>query len=154
MAKQNSTRILTADDIWAAKDIEERTVPIPQWDGAVVIRTLSKKQADEMQKLATSEDRHTKQPVVDTDMLVALLFVESMIEPKITLEQYEQMKEKSAVAVALLQREILSASGLSQLAVREADKSPGTEPAASIRILPGSGVEDDESGITDEDVGG
>src|SRR4051812_24435973 len=116
-------RILTAEDIWGAKDIEERTVEIPQWGGAVRIRTLTKKQADDMQARATSTDRHTKQPVVDNDTLVALLFVESMIEPRLTLEDFERLRERSAVAVALLQREILAASGLSQLAISEAAKS-------------------------------
>ena len=146
-------RILTADDIWSAKDIEERTVPIPQWGGAVRIRTLTKRQADEMQAKATSTDRYTKQPVVDNEMLVALLFVESMIEPRITLEDYERLRERSAVAVALLQREILAASGLSQLAVSEADKSNGAGPDIAIRVLPSAGIEDDEGRTQDEDVG-
>jgi hypothetical protein len=146
-------RILTAEDIWGAKDIEERTVEIPQWGGAVRIRTLTKKQADEMQAKATSTDRYTKQPVVDNDMLVALLFVESMIEPSITLDDYERLRERSAVAVALLQREILAASGLSQLAVSEADKSDGTRSDIAIRVLPGTRTEDDEGGTEDEVVG-
>jgi hypothetical protein len=106
-----------------------------------------------MQQRATSTDRHTKQPIVDNDMLVALLFVESMIEPKITLEDYERLRERSAVAIALLQREILAASGLSQLAVSEADKSNGTGPIAAIRVLPGARTEDDEGGTEDEVVG-
>lgn len=149
----DSERMLTAEDIWSAKDIEERIVSIPQWGGSVRIRTLTKKQADAMQTQATSTDRYTKQPVVDNDMLVALLFVESMVEPKITLEDYDRLRERSAVAVALLQREILAASGLSQLAVSEADKSNGARSDTSIRVLPGSRVEDDESGAADQDVG-
>jgi len=149
----NTPRILTAEDIWGAKDIEERTVEIPQWGGAVRIRTLTKKQADEMQARATSTDRYTKQPVVDNDMLVALLFVESMIEPQLTLEDYERLRERSAVAIALLQREILAASGLSQLAVSEADKSNGTRPDIAIRVLPGARTEDDEGGTEDKVVG-
>lgn len=151
MAKQ--PRILTAADIWAAPDIEERTVEIPQWNGAVRIRTLSKKQADKMQAEATSTDRYTKQQVVDNEKFVALIFVESLVEPKITIEDYERLREKSAVAVATLQREILAASGLSQLAVSEADKSDGTRPDPPLRVLPGARIEDDEGGTDSAVVG-
>lgn len=160
MAPVKKPHILTADEIWAANDIEERFVPIPQWgsdeDGnpkGVLIRTLDKLTADRMTAAATRTDPRTKQQETDNDMLVALLFVESMIEPKIDLEGYEKMRKKSAVAVALLQRAILDASGMTAAAIAEATKSAVGQPATALRVLPGARVEDDEGGIAEANVG-
>lgn len=151
--KTDQTHILTADEIWAAKDIEERVVPVPQWGGSVRIRTIDKLTADQITSKATRTDPHTKQQTLDNDMLVALLFVESMVEPKLDLADYENMRKKSAVAVALLQKEILDASGMSAAAVSEADKSNGAKPNASLRVLPGARAEDDSSRAATENVG-
>lgn len=123
MAKTTQVHILTPDDIWAAQDIEERTVPVPQWGGAVRIRTFSKKQATDLTRKAQRKNR-LGQVETDEDLLEALLFVEGMIEPKITVEDYERLQEKSAVAVGLVLRAIMDASGLSDSAVTEAKKSP------------------------------
>jgi hypothetical protein len=150
----DQVHILTAEEIWAAKDIEERTVEIVQWGGAVRIRTFSKRQADAMRKRATHQDRFTKQDVVDNDMLEALLFVEGVVEPVFTLEDYDRLQEKSAVAVSLILRAIMDASGLSQLAVTEATKSieSGSEP--EVRVSLGARVEDDANGTAPEDERG
>jgi hypothetical protein len=147
MATSDHAHILTADEIWAAKDIEERTVDIPQWGGSVRIRTFSKEQADVMRKRATSQDRITKQDVVDNEMLEALLFVEGVIEPHFSLDDYEKIQKKSAVAVSLVLRAIMDASGLSQLAVTEATKSTEVRSESEIRVSPGAGIEDDANGI-------
>ena len=150
----DQVHMLTAEEIWAAKDIEERTVDIPQWGGAVRIRTFSKKQADSMRKRATHQDRFTKQDVVDNEMLEALLFVEGVVEPAFTLDDYDRLQEKSAVAVSLVLRAIMDASGLSQLAVSDATKSAenGSEP--EVRVSLGQGIEDDASGTPGSDERG
>ncbi len=145
-------RMLSKDDIWAAKDIEERTVDVPQWGGAVRIRTFSKIQADQMRKRATLKDRAGKD-YVDSDNLEALLFCEGVIDPKFDVEEYGRLEEKSAVAIGLILKAIMDASGLSDLAVSEADKSAGTGPNAQIRILPSAGTKDDTGGTLATDVG-
>lgn len=151
---EDQPRILTADEIWAAKDIEERTVLVPQWGGSVRIRTFSKKQADDMRKKSTGPNPNKPgRPVeVDTDELEARLFVEGVIEPKFKFEDYDRLAEKSAVAIGLILKAIMDASGLSELAVAEADKSTGPRPDASIRILPGTRAKDDARRTADKDV--
>src|SRR5262245_51995035 len=143
--------ILTADEIWAAKDLEERTVMVPDWGGAVRIKTFSKRLADSMRKRATTTDRFTKQDTINNEMLEALLFVEGVVEPKLTLEDYERLLEKSAANVGIVLRAILDASGLSQLATTEATKSPEVESDDQIRVLPGARAEDDARGIAGPD---
>jgi hypothetical protein len=152
---------LSADDIWAAKDIEERDVSVPQWPradgspGKVRIRTFSKKQADKMRKDSTGPNPNKPgRPVeVDTDELEARLFTEGVIEPKFAFEDYERLQEKSAVAIGIILKAIMDASGLSDLAVSEADKSNGARPDAALRVLPRKRTKDDASGTTAEDVG-
>lgn len=118
-------RMLTADDIWAAQDITEVTVPVPQWGGSVRIKTFTKRQADDMRKAATVYNARTRADEVNNDKLEALLLVEGMVEPKLSLKQYDQMLEKSAVAVAAILQAIMKASGMSEAAVADADKSAG-----------------------------
>lgn len=142
--KTDPTRILTADEIWAAKDIEERVVPVPQWGGAVRIRTFSKKQVSDFNKQATRRNKATGKDETDNDLLEALLFTEGVIEPKFSLEDYEKLQEKSVAALVTIVKAINAASGLSEEAVAEADKSNGHESHPQIRVLPGSGAEDDE----------
>lgn len=145
-------RILSKDDIWAAKDIEERTVDVPQWHGSVRIRTFSKLQADQMRKRATLKDMAGRD-YVNADNLEALLFCEGVIEPKFDVEEYGRLEEKSAVAIGLILKAIMDASGLSDLAVTEADKSVGKGPDAAIRILPRARAQDDTGGTLATDVG-
>ena len=68
-----TVKILTADEIWAAKDIEERIVPVPQWGGAVRIRTLSQKQSAELRRRATRVNPTTKQSEMDNEALERLI---------------------------------------------------------------------------------
>ncbi len=141
--KTNPTRILTAEEIWAAKDIEEHTVYVPQWKGHVRIRTFSKKQVSNFNKRATRRNRATGKDETDNEMLEALLFTNGVIDPPFSLEDYERLQEKSVAALVTIIKAINAASGLGEDAVAEADKSNGTGANAEIRVLPGSGTEDD-----------
>ena len=136
-------RILTADDIWAVDDIEERVVPVPQWNGAVRIRTLSQKQANELRRRATRRNAINGKDEIDNDLLEALLFTEGVIEPQFTMADYGKLQQKSMAAMSLILREVMDASGLTDAAVREATKSPNGQPNVEVRILPGEGTEDD-----------
>jgi hypothetical protein len=136
-------RILTAEDIWAAKDIEERTVDVPQWGGAVRIKTFSKRQATALTQRSQRRDPRTGQIDTDNDLLEALIFTEGIIDPELTVEDYERLQDKSAAAVGLILKAIMDASGLTDLAVKEATKSPEAGSNGTLRILSGAGVEDD-----------
>lgn len=147
------THILSADDIWSADDIEERTVFVPQWNGSVRIRTFSKRQADEMRKRATLRDPRTGKESVDSANLEALLFCEGVIEPHFDVEEYGRLEEKSAVAMGVILKAIVDASGLSDLAVAEADKSTGPRSNAAVRVLPRPRTKNDTGGTVATDVG-
>lgn len=144
MDSPTSMRILTAEEIFAAKDIEERTVPVPQWGGAVRIKTLTQKQAGDLRKRATRTNPITRTAEIDNDLLEALLFVEGVIEPKFTMADYGKLQDKSMSAVSTVLKQIMDASGLTEDAMKDATKSDADGFDAALRVFPGARVEDDE----------
>lgn len=137
-------RILTAQEIFEARDIEERVVPVPQWGGAVRIKTLSQKQAGDLRKRATRTNPITRQSEIDNDLLEALLFVEGVVEPQFTMADYGKLQDKSMAAVSTVLKQIMDASGLTEDAMKNATKSDPDGFDSSLRVLPGARTEDDE----------
>jgi hypothetical protein len=140
----DNMKILTADEIWAAKDIEERTVPVPQWGGAVRIRTLSQKQSAELRRKAQRINPATKQSELDNEALEQMLFIEGVIEPKFSITDYGRLSEKSMSAMTTVLRAIMDASGFSSESVSEATKSPTERSLIAVRVHAGEDAGDDE----------
>ena len=139
-------KILTAEEIWAAKDIEERIVPVPQWGGAVRIRTLSQKQSGDLRRKAQRLNPVTKQSEIDNEALEQLLFIEGVVQPKFDITDYGRLSEKSMVAVTAVLKAIMDNSGFSGESVNEATKSLAERSLAEVRVFPGAEVGDDEGG--------
>lgn len=148
----DSPRMLTADDIWAAQDIQEQTVDIPEWGGSVRIRELTLKQVSMIAKRATRRNPQTQQDEQDRELMAALTIVEGMIEPKITMADYGRLVERSARAVTRIVQAI-SSLGPTEDAVREADKSTGRQSDSGIRVLPSAGTQEDAGGTSTQYVG-
>jgi uncharacterized protein (DUF39 family) len=108
-------RILSVEQILTANDIIERTVHVPQWGGSVRIRGLTKGQHQALRKRATVRSQ------VETDRLEMLLFAESLIEPRFTLEQVEQLKNKAAAPFETVLKAVLEVNGLADGAVEQAE---------------------------------
>jgi hypothetical protein len=145
MAQENNElHILTADEIWAAKDIEERIVPVPQWNGAVRIRTLSQKQSADLRKKAQRINPITKQSELDNETLEQLLFIQGVIEPKFDAADYGRLSEKSMAAMTTVLKAIMDASGFSSESVNEATKSPVERSLAAVRVHASEDAGDDE----------
>lgn len=143
MAMQDQIHILTADEIWAAKDIEERVVPVPQWNGAVRIRTLSQKQSADLRRKAQRINPATRQSELDNEALEQLLFIEGVIEPKFTAADYGRLSEKSMAAMTVVLKAVMDASGFSSESINEATKSPVEGSLAEVRVHPGEDARDD-----------
>lgn len=122
--KSNGLRILSVEDVFAAPDLAEQVVPVPQWGGAVKIKTFTRKQIGDITRRSTHRDRITGKDVTDNDLMEALTFTEGVIEPRFTLEDYERLKEEKSIgALMTIIKAINAASGLSEEAVVEAVKS-------------------------------
>ena len=108
-------RMLSVEQIMQANDIVERDVDVPQWGGTVRIRGLTKGQHQQLRKRATSRGQ------VDTDRLEMLLFAESVIEPRFTLEQAQSLRDKAAAPFERVLKAVLEVNGLADGAVEDAE---------------------------------
>lgn len=110
-------KILSIEEILASPDLGEKMVDVPEWGGAVKIRGLTKAAQQRLRRQATVNGE------TDPDKLEILLLAECLVEPKITAEQAEQLKEKSAAAIDRILREIMGLAGLTEEAQKQALKS-------------------------------
>lgn len=103
MAARKDLPVGTLDAILAAKDLKEKTVPVPEWGVSVKIRSLSRA---EVLAISNVEDDGTERANV-------LALVGGMVEPEVTEEQAEELlAAKSVEATNKVLTAILEASGL------------------------------------------
>ncbi|MDA8219193.1 MAG: hypothetical protein M0Z94_16430 [Dehalococcoidales bacterium] len=115
VSESTALRILSVAEILAATDLEERLVPVPQWDGAVRVRGLTKQQQQELRAQATNGGE------VDQDLLELYLFVAGVVEPQFSQEQAILLRDKSAGAVDAVLKAIAEVSGMAAGAVKKAE---------------------------------
>lgn len=109
MAKQQ-VKILTLDEIMAAKDVEERVVEVPEWGGSVKVRALTKGEAQRIRRETMGPNGEP-----DPEKLEAYLLAYGLAEPQITVEQAQALLEqKSNAVVERILREIVELNGWSQ----------------------------------------
>lgn len=112
-----SLKRLSVSDILACKDLEEREVPVPEWGGAVLIRSFSKRRQQELRKLSVGADGE-----MDSEKLELLLFTEGVVDPEFTSEHWEALREKSAGVMDRVIKEIMQVSGMTVEAEKAAEK--------------------------------
>jgi hypothetical protein len=107
--------LLTAEEIAAAHDIQEKIVPIPAWGGAVKVRTLTKAAQQAMRNEAKVDGE------LDTDAMEMLMFKYGVIEPKLSTEQVMALREKSSTAFDQVLQAIIMVTGASGEAIQQAE---------------------------------
>lgn len=110
-------KILNAEEILSAADLEEKIVEVPQWGGAVKIRGLTKAQQQHIRRAAMVGDS------IDTDRLEMLMFIHCVVEPKFTEGQYDALRQKSAGAIDTVLNAIFELSGFTGAAFAQAEKT-------------------------------
>ena len=146
MTDSEGIRLLTADDIWDADDIQEQTIEVPEWGGSVRVRALSLAQ---IARIAQKSIKTNAQGQTETsrELSVMMTLHEGMVEPKLSLEDCRRrLGGKSAAAVTRIVQAI-NAMGATPEAIDEADKSLWSEPDAAISVPVGARIEDDASPI-------
>lgn len=134
--------MLSAEDIWAADDIEEKVIDVPEWGGQVKIRALNLRQIANIAQRSIKRNPQTGQDETSRETSVIMTLQEGMIEPKLSPQDARRLSEKSAGAVTRIVQAI-NAMGATPEAVDEADKSPWQESDAPVPIRAGAGVGDD-----------
>lgn len=117
--------ILTFNNIMEAPDITEKTVPIPEWGGDVIVRSISYRQMEAIKKLAQDGDSSS---LLEGSEVEQMLLVKGMVEPTVDEEQAKLLMEKSASAVMKVLGEIMGRSNAGENAVKEEEKSLPSEP--------------------------
>jgi hypothetical protein len=107
---------LSSAEILAASNLQEKEVEVSQWDGSVMIKEFSKGVQQQIRKEATMGD------VVDVDKLELLMFIHGVIDPVFSEQDYYSLREKSAIAIDTVLKEIMAISGLNETAIKEAEK--------------------------------
>lgn len=118
MVKNKTEKILTLDDIKEAEDVTERTIPVPQWNGSVVVRSITKRQM----RVIKSESRD-KDGELQEDEIEKQVFIHGLVSPTVTEADYEMFLDKSSAAVDTITKAILAQSGATEEAVTQKEKT-------------------------------
>lgn len=110
-------KVLTSEELFAAPDIQEEYVAIPEWKGGVMVRALTNGQYQAVRK------RALRKGDVDPDLFEQGLLVAGLSAPKLSQDEVAQLREKKAGVVEKIVAAILEVSGLSQEAAAERDRN-------------------------------
>jgi len=133
---------LTAEELWAADDIREDTLFVPEWGKRVRLRALTLEQMAQLANKATRRGSNG-QDIIDRELSVALTVIYGMVEPKLTEADSHRLSEKSANAITRIVQAI-NALGATEDAVNGAVKSDASELNGALSIFTGTRVENDE----------
>jgi hypothetical protein len=117
----STTKRKTVEEILAIKDTRTRDVFIPDWDTAVTVTGLTKRQQLDIRKAAMVDGE------VDNDKVQAGVFQQGVVDPKFTEDQMALVFEKNAGPVDNIITAILELSGMKEgdLAKKEGEFRQG-----------------------------
>jgi hypothetical protein len=115
-------KLLSFEDIAAAQNLKTEEVEVPEWGGKVVIRQLTKREQDQVNKAATSTGEEGK-PKVDADLLQKHLLACGVKEPALTLEQVESLWDHAGSAVDTVIVALMRINGMTPEAKKKIEES-------------------------------
>ncbi len=118
--------MLSREDILMANDVVEVIVEVPEWNGSVKIRTMTKAKQLQLRENASVNGK------VDGARLEVLMFVAGVIEPQFTAADYDALKDKNAKAMDRVLEKIMSSSGLSEDALKATEKELLPKPGSQV----------------------
>ncbi|WP_234744896.1 phage tail assembly chaperone [Burkholderia sp. WTPI3] len=132
--------ILNKAAILAASDLTTATVDVPEWGGAVILRTMTGTQRDAYETSLMTKDASGRY-TVDTENMRAKLVIFTAVDetgtPLLTLDDLPALAGKNAAVIERLFVAAQRINGLSKDAVADAEKnSVSGQPDASASGLP------------------
>ena len=115
-AAPSAPRILSVEDILTAPDIEEKVVEVPEWGGAVKIRSFTKQRQMQLRQQSMKGEE------LDSEAMELLMFIEGVVEPEFSVSHIELLKGKSATAMDRVLQAILTLGGLTPEAQKEMER--------------------------------
>ena len=131
--KTKEPRILTYEDIIAAEDIRNSTLEVPEWGGAVRLRTFTKDVELRMRAEARGPGGD-----VDSEKLEMLMLVYGIIEPEMTYEMVPHLRTKNAAVIDKILTEIVRMNQMGGDAIEKAVASFQAEPGAEDSVQAGA----------------
>lgn len=116
-AKKPPLAVLSKEAILAAEDLETLEVEIPEWEGKVVLRQISRQEQVDAEKAATVDGE------IRGELLNLYQLSFAMAEPKFTIEEIGALGEKNASVIALLVTRMLTLQGGGKDALAAFEKS-------------------------------
>lgn len=100
--------ILSLDEIINNNDITVKEHNVPEWNGSVKIRSISKRQMRDIKN--SSRDEATGE--INSDLVEKQVFMHGMVEPEVDDDKYEVLLDKSSSAMDGILKAILENSNL------------------------------------------
>lgn len=118
--------ILTFENIIEADDITETEVPVPEWGGSVVVRSISYRKMGRLKKKVAEAKGDVEISDDDSEYEKELL-VAGLVNPTIDIDQAELLMDKSAGAVMKVLSAVMKTSKEEKDSVKDAEKSVPAE---------------------------
>lgn len=109
LTAKSGPKMLTAEEIFAADDIEVALVEVPEWGGAVLLRAMSGEEAGKFVEALKDDTHKTTQAI----KIVALCAVDEKGAPLFSEHQVGRLAKKSLRALMRLQTKAIEINGLS-----------------------------------------
>jgi hypothetical protein len=116
-------KYLTREEILNSKDITEEDIDCTKWGGKIKIKSLSLEKRQSIKKAATRTDGTDQ--LDDLKMSIAT-FIEGVVEPKFTPNDFNALKEKSYETMMIVLNRICEISGIG-VDLKNGSKAAGTE---------------------------
>lgn len=133
-------KLLTANEIIAAKDLAEERVDVPEWGGEVILRSLSAFDRESVEAETTttettfdSDGRMRFLPHIDQVKARAKFLARAIVDENgnriFDDSQMEGLAKKSNVVIARLYLRAQELSGMTPQAVEDAEKNSASVPS-------------------------
>lgn len=135
--------LLSFEQIAAVDDITEEVIEIPEWKGAVKVRSLTRQQVKEISKAATKRLSKNKTEF-QADVFEKGLVFFGLVHPQITEEQYEVLLRKNQGPMQRIVSKIMEISNMNDdeetaEAAEKAEEGLFSEGARIVPRVPASG---------------
>lgn len=114
----DSPKFKTLDEIVGIDDLDEEPIWIPKWDCHILIRSITKREFDQMRRMA--RQRSAKGKV--NDILERELICNGVVKPRISPADYERLQEKSPGPLVEILNAIYKKSGLERESEKERER--------------------------------
>jgi hypothetical protein len=113
---------LTLDEIRNIRDIKEKDLTVPGWDGTVRIKAFTLARRDYILDKARSKvNGDGKAGDIDGTQLQLLLVIYGMADPELTENDLPWLKEKCVEAIEFIAGEVMAINGMKREAPRAAE---------------------------------